>query len=443
MKPTRLLFVVAIIMALVLSACAAPAAPAADTGAADADTGAADADAGAAESSGDAAAEVTCDDAIGCIEVASDEPIRLATMLTISGATSFLGEDSEGGVEIAIEDHGVVAGHEVEVVNEDSLCSAEGGQTTAQKVASDPSVVGVIGTNCSSAAAAALPIISQAGLVLISPSNTAPTLTDSDADAGGIWQAGYYRTAHNDLFQGRVAAEYAFNELGAKTMATIHDGSPYADGLQEVAAGAFQEMGGEITSQGAVNVGDTDMRPILTEIATNPPDVLYYPIFEPESDLITAQAKEVPGLEDTVLFSADGSLVDSFPENAGPAAVGMYLSGPYLDPEGGAYADLLAKWEEKYGGTPPSGFHAHAYDATTMLLNAIEAVAQEDADGNLLIGRQALRDALDATSGYEGLTGTLTCNETGDCATGEALGIYQVTEAEVDGKWPPPIVWTP
>ena len=434
MKRINLLFFVGIVAVLILAACAVPAeAPAA---------GEAEAPA-ASEGGGEAMAELTCDDPIGCVEVDADEPIHIATMLTISGATAFLGEDSQGGVEIAIEDFGPVKGHEVEVTTEDSLCSAEGGQTAAQKVASDPTVVGVIGTNCSSAASAALPIISEAGLVMISPSNTAPSLTDPDEANGGIWQPGYFRTAHNDLFQGKVAAQYAYNELGARTLATIHDGSPYADGLQQVMAEEFTNLGGEVTFQGAVNVGDTDMRPILTEIASNPPDVLYYPIFEPESDLITAQAREVPGLEDTILFSADGSLVNGFAQNAGPASVGMYLSGPYLNPENGAYAEFLAKWDEKFGGTPPSGFHAHAYDATTMLLKAIDAVAQVDEEGNMLIGRQALRDALASTSGYEGLTGTLSCTETGDCATGEALGIYQITEAEVEGNWPPPVVWTP
>ena len=428
MKRLNLAIVLVAVLAMVLSACAAPAAPAGDSGA-------------AADSGGDAAA-MECTDAIGCIELADGDPINVGAMLTISGATAFLGEDSRGGIELAIDDRGgEMLGHPIDLTVEDSLCSAEGGQTAAQKIASDPTIVGVVGTNCSSAAAAALPIISSAGLVLISPSNTAPSLTDADAEAGGIWQPGYYRTAHNDLFQGRVAAEYAYNELGATTLATIHDGSPYADGLQAVAADVFAELGGEVTFQGAVNVGDTDMRPILTEIASNPPDVLYFPIFEPESNFIAAQAKETPGLEDTILMSADGSLVDSFPENTGEAAVGMYLSGPYV--AGDTYSEFLGKWDAKFGGSPPSGFHAHAYDATNMLLNAVEQVAQVGDDGSVLIGRQALRDALSSVSEYQGLTGVLTCNETGDCATGEALGIYEIGQAEVDGNWPPPVVWQP
>jgi branched-chain amino acid transport system substrate-binding protein len=388
-------------------------------------------------------AQMECTDEIGCVEIGPDDPITIGYMLTVSGATSFLGEDSLGGIELAIEGwDGMLLDHEIELIGEDSLCSAEGGQTAAQKIASNDEVLGVIGTNCSSAAAAALPIISSGGMVMLSSSNTAPSLTNDDTDSGGIWQPGYFRTAHNDLFQGAVAAEFAYNELGARTLATVHDGSPYAEGLQDVMAQTFAELGGEVVFQGAVNVGDTDMSGILNEIASNPPDVLYFPIFEPEGNFIAAQSATIPGLEDTVLMGADGLLVDTFPENTGAAAVGMYLSGPAVTGE--EYQAFLAMWDEEIGGVPPSGYHAHAYDATNILLSAIETVAQVADDGSILVGRQALRDAIAATADFEGLTGTLTCTATGDCATGEALAIFEITEAEVnDGNWPPPVAWTP
>ncbi len=382
-----------------------------------------------------------CEDELGCVVIEEGDPIVIGYMLTTSGPTAFLGEDSLGGIGIAILDRGEeLLGREIELVGEDSLCSAEGGQTAAQRIAANDEVLGVIGTNCSSSGAAALPIISAAGMLMISPSNTAPTLT-ADPEDGGVWMPGYYRTAHNDLFQGAIAAQFAIEELGVETLATIHDGSPYADGLQGVMAGTFEELGGEVTFQGAVNVGDTDMTAILTEIATNPPDLLYFPIFEPEGNFIAAQARGIAGLEDTILMGADGILVDSFPEATGEAAVGMFFSGPFITGEN--YLAFLETWEEEIGGVPPSVFHAHAYDATNMLFDAIEAVAIEGEDGELIIGRQALRDALTATEGYEGLTGVLTCDETGDCATGEALGIFQISEAEVfDGNWPPEVYWS-
>jgi branched-chain amino acid transport system substrate-binding protein len=394
------------------------------------------------DNSGDEVTALTCDDAIGCVEIGPDDPIHIAYMLTISGATASLGEDSRGGIEIAIDDRGgELLGHEIRLTGEDSGCSAEGGQAAAQKVAADTSIVGIVGTNCSSSAEAAMTTLSGAGLVLISPSNTAPRLTEQDPEKGGTWLAGYYRTAHNDLFQGRVAAEFAYNELGARTAATIHDGSPYADGLRIVFEEVFVELGGEVTYSGSINVGDTDMSGVLTTVSTNPPDIIYFPIFEPEGNFIAAQARENSALAETDLMGADGLLADTFPEGTGAAAVGMYLSGPAVT--GDAYTAFLAQWTEKFGGTPPSGFHAHAYDATNILLNAIEAVAQVGDDGTILIGRQALRDAITATANFNGLTGTLTCNATGDCATGEALAIYELKQAEVDGNWPPEVVYTP
>jgi len=386
-----------------------------------------------------------CADELGCVVVGADEPIVIATMFTTSGPTASLGLDSLGGVQIAIADReGTLLDHEIVTVDEDTLCSAEGGQAAAQRIAADPTILGIIGTSCSSEAVAALPIIAEAGMLMISPSNTSPRLTNPDPETNGVWEPGYYRTAHNDLFQGAIAAQFAIEELGATTLATIHDGSPYADGLQGVMADTFAELGGTVVFQGAVNVGDTDMTAILTEIAANPPDVLYFPVFEPESNFIAAQAASIPGLEETILMSADGSYAPTFAENTGDAALGMYFSGPYIPSDNEDYVAFLADWDAEIGGVPPSGFHAHAYDATNMLLNAIEATAVVGDDGSLTIGRQGLRDYLDNLEGYAGLTGTLDCNETGDCATGEALAVYQLTEEEVsNGNWPPPVVWVP
>ncbi|MCW5876163.1 MAG: branched-chain amino acid ABC transporter substrate-binding protein [Anaerolineales bacterium] len=407
-----------VITSLVLVACGAPSSP---------------------TTPGEApSAEAGCSDAIGCVEVGPGESLEIAYALTVSGATAFLGEDSRGAIEIAVAEWGEIHGHAIALSGEDTGCNIEGGQAAGVRLAAQPNLLAVIGTNCSSEAVGGLPAISEAGLLMCSPSNTAPGLTDPNEN----WAPGYFRTAHNDLFQGRVAAEFAYNELGARTAATIHDGSPYAEQLQAVFASVFAELGGTVTFQGAVNENDTDMRAILTSIAADSPDALYYPIFEPAGNFITAQSSEISGLEDTVLMGADGLFADGFPGRSGPNSVGMYLSGPYVA-AGSAYDDFLGKWADQIGGVPPSGFHAHAYDCTNMVLTAIQSVAQVGADGTLLIGRQALRDAMSATSGFAGLTGNLTCNEYGDCATGEALAVFEITQAELDGNWPPPVVYQP
>jgi branched-chain amino acid transport system substrate-binding protein len=300
-------------------------------------------------------------------------------------------------------------------------------------------VIGVIGTTCSSEARAAMPLLADAGLVMLSSSNTNPDLTDPEHPDH---HPGYLRTAHNDLFQGRVAAEFAYNELGVKTAATIHDGSPYAESLQRVFAEVFTQLGGTVTSQEAINVGDTDMKAVLTKIGADKPGLIYLPIFEPEGDFVAAQKCDVQDLADTYLMGADGLLVDTMPEASGECANGMFLSGPFV--QGQAYDDFVAQYTEKYGEAPVSGYHAHAYDATNILMGAIEKVAVQNEDGSLSIGRQALRDALYSTTDFKGLTGNLACNQNGDCATGEALAVFKLTDAEImDGKWPPQPHWQP
>jgi peptide/nickel transport system substrate-binding protein len=366
-----------------------------------------------------------CTDPLGCVTVEPGDAIRIAAAMVVAGPNAVLGLDEKYGADVAILERGEVAGHPVELVVEDSGCSAEGGQTAATKLASDSSIVGILGHTCSSSCTPASQIYNDAGLVMISPSCTAPALTAPDSHVPS-----FLRVAPNDKVQGRVMAEYAFNELGVRKAATIHDGSPYAEQLQQVFADTFVELGGEITAQEAVNVGDTDMRPVLTSIAAGAPDMIYYPVFIAEGGFLTAQAKEISGLEETILAGAEGMKAADFIEVAGEAAEGMYLSGPDLNFGGDRYDQFMASYMDVSGEDGAlAPFHSHTYDAANMMLNAIEAVAEKDGDGNTIIGRQALRDALYATSGFDGITGNLTCDEFGDCAD-PSISVAQVQNGE-------------
>ncbi|OQY22593.1 MAG: branched-chain amino acid ABC transporter substrate-binding protein [Chloroflexi bacterium] len=370
-----------------------------------------------------------CTDEWGCVTIAPGDPVRIAYALVISGPNESLGVACVHGVEIAAGDKGELLGHPIEIVGEDSLCSAEGGQTAVTKLVSDPSLLGIIGPNCSSAGVPASKIAADANVVMISPSNTAPSLTAPD-----MHEKTYLRSCHNDNVQGKAMATFVYNELGLRTAATIHDGSPYADQLQQVFADSFVELGGTITAQEAVNTGDTDMRPILTTIAADSPELLYYPIFIAEGGFISVQAQEIAGLENTVLAVADGCMSPDFIEAAGDASEGMYASGPDLSFENDLAVHFMEVHREQYGGDPTSVFYAHAYDGTNMLFAAIEKVATQDEDGTLHVGRKAMNDAVFATSNFEGITGVLTCNEYGDCADPK-IAVNKITGGEYVPIW--------
>lgn len=370
-----------------------------------------------------------CTDAIGCVDIEPGDPIKIASLQVISGELTSLGTDQVRGVELAIASRGgEILGHPVTLQSEDDLCSSEGGTTGAQKIVADPSILGIVGTSCSGAGVPASQIMSEAGLVMISGSNTSPKLTSVPLGVarGEAWQPGYFRTAHNDEVQGAGAANFVYNELGVRKAASVHDGDPYTEGLASVFNREFEAFGGEIVVATAINKGDTDMRPVLTTFAAAGAELIYFPIFQPEGDFIVFQSKEIAGLEDTILMGADGLLSDTYVKSVGEEGIGSYYSGPET-PSGSAYDDFLSKYQAAYGEAPIQAFHAFAYDAALMLLDAIEGVAVQDDDGTLHIGRQALRDYVYGLKDFQGLTGKLSCDEFGDCA-GQLIHITKLED---------------
>jgi len=388
------------------------------------------------DDSGGAAPAAETDDEF--IVVDSDSEVQIRSLNAISGEVAFLGLPNQRAVEAAVADYGDIDGFSVTIGQGlDDLCSDQGGQAAAQTIVADAQIVGVIGTSCSGAAVAAAPLISEAGIVMISPSNTSPALTsDLQGTAGDNYHEGYYRTAHNDLYQGAAMAQFVYDELGSATAAVIHDGDPYTQGLGQAFADAFEALGGTVTGFSAVNKDDTDMVPVLTEIAAGGPEALFFPIFQPAGDHVAAQAPTVAGLEDTQLLAADGLLNDSF--MALSQSEGMYFSGPDTrfdenvnQSTGTSADDLVAHFESEYGESPSAPFWGHSYDATTLLLEAIDASSEVNAAGQLVIDKAGVRSWLNSVRGYEGIIGTINCDDFGDCGSQKITVIHHTDSSDV------------
>ncbi len=395
----------------------------------------------ACSSSGSSAAPSGGAADLGSRTIPAGEPVHIAYWGVLSGADSSLGEDSRQGVAIAVDDLGKFMDHDILLTQEDGLCTPEGGATAATKLAADKTLVGLIGSACSDEVVGGIKTITESGLTTISPSNTRPALTAGDRDAT---YAGYARTAHNDKLQGKVAAEFAYNELKVKKVATIHDGSGYAEALAEVFQKEFTALGGEIVAKEAIAKGTTDMSTTLKTMAAAKPDLIYMPLFVAEAGFLKAQIPSTQGLEKVLTLGADGHYSADFLKAAGAAAIGHYQTSPNFSAFTGDYAGFVKKLKAKFGDKSPlSAFHAQAYDATNMLFAALTKVAVKNADGSLTIPMGALRDAIFATKDFVGLTGTLTCTNksgpfmsTGDCGA-PVIAVYQVTKADVDALTPP------
>ena len=381
---------------------------------------------------------------LGAVEVAPGEAIQIRSMHVLTGLGD-LGIPSQRGVALALADYGPIKGHDVSMgAGLDSLCTAEGGRAAAETVIGDPRVVGVIGTSCSVAAAAASPVLSRAGLVMIASSTTSPSLTaDFAGNPGANYHPGYYRTANNDLYQARAVAQFAYNGLGLRKMAAIHDGDPYTTGLTGAFTTAFEELGGSVAIA-SVSRGDTDMVSVLTQISAGSPDGIFFPLFPAEGAAIVGQIGQIAGLEDVTLIGGAALLVSEF--LAIPESEGVYFPGPELsfgdnvnEATGKSAGVLVAGYEERYGEAPTSAYLPHAYDAATILLRAIEQVAVVDED-TLYIDRARLREALTAANGFKGIIGVISCNEFGDCGTGR-VQIAHHTDSTVTDIADLPIVY--
>ena len=388
--------------------------------------------------------DLVCHDPLGCIEIGKNDSVSLAALLALSGDAAYLGEEALGGIEIAIaQQGGGLLDHPLELVTADSVCQANSAQAEVESLtAVSPPIVGIVGPVCTAVAEAVMPLVSQSGLVMVSPANTAVSLTTAPAD-GGLWQPGYYRTSSPDTRQAQVAAEFATQMLHAGTAAVIFADTAQGQELANAFVRAFRQSGGVVTFQGSISTGATEAADLLMGAMSGSPDVLYLPVMEPEGNLIANAISRFTGFNSTSLLGGSTLFVPSFPLGVASSAVNnMYVTGTAV--QGTEAAVLQAEWQDRFGTSPQGQIYGQAYDATNLLLAAIRAVAQEGRNGALLIGRQALRDALDQTAVFPGATGDLSCSPYGDCAAETAVGIYRLSTAEIDGEnWPPELVWTP
>jgi len=360
----------------------------------------------------------------GYVVIAPGEAIRIGASVALTGPIPDPGRDIANGAELAVDDinaAGGIMGRLVELVLEDGACDGDAGTVVANKFAADSSIVAVSGGTCTGETLGVRPILEAARIPFVSPSATNPAVLAGECDVCN-------RVVLGDQLQGGPDAEYAFEVLGVTSVAIMHDNSDYGLGLAEIFRDRFEELGGTVTSFEGIQVGDTDFRPVLTLVATDQPEMIFFGGYADEAGLITQQMDEV-GLVDALFFSDDGAFTQQYLDTAGAAAEGAYVS--FL--AGDEVADLNevfdAAYEEKYGVLPDElgPFHAQSYDSVQLIADAISRVAVEDEAGMgyLLINREELLLAIRATTGLQGLTGTLTCDATGECGTGGAQ-IYTV-----------------
>ncbi len=361
------------------------------------------------------------EDPWGRVIVGSSDTIQIAVALNVIGeGTEREALEQLRGAEMAIADQGRVAGRPVELITVRTQCTVEASRDAAAEIAANRQIVAVIGPSCATSCAATGQIYDEAHFTAISPGCSATSLTDQVAH----YEA-FMRTIYDDTLEAEVAARFAYHELGARRVAVVHDDTAETADIVDAFEAIFGSLGGEIVLRQPSEQGAQSVRPALLAVREVDPDLIYAPLV-PEDAVRLSLQRNGAGLGDVPVLGGRHYWSTWYLEEAGYTADRVYATGPLIDIR--AYEELAERYTREYEEPPTSPMFAYAYDATQLLLGAIERVGVSTADNNFVIGRQALRDELYSTATFDGVTGTLTCNTWGEC------GARNVAVAQVQNE---------
>jgi len=325
------------------------------------------------------------------------QEIKVGILVPLTGPIAVYGEGVRDGALLAfdkINAAGGIDGMKIVPVIEDN--KADGAETANafNKMVTKDKVVAIVGPVISATANVAAPIAVREKIPLVTPTATAIEVTE----------AGEYvsRTCFLDDFQGSVMARFAIEDLQAKKAAIIFDvANDYSIGLKEVFAKTFSAYGGDVVEIVSYTTGDSDFNAQLTKIKAANPDVIYLPAYYSDDVLFLRQAKNL-GITATFM-GADGWDAQELIEGAKEDAEGVYFTTHYTPTDPAEIVQIfLEEYQEKYDKFPIV-LAALGYDAAALLAEAIDRADSLDPE--------AIKDAINITTDFKGVTGMITLDE--------------------------------
>ncbi len=295
--------------------------------------------------------------------------IKIATQSPLSGGQAALGEGIKLGAQLAVEKFKgnlEKMGYKVDLVPFDDQAKPDVGVANAKNIIADKEIMAVIGHLNSGVAIPSSEVYKEVNVVMISPANTNPVVTDR----------GYpnvNRVCGRDDVQGVVGAEFAHGTLKVKSVYIIHDKTQYGQSIAEFFKADSEKKGVKVLGfEGTEEKSNFD--PIITPIKAKNPDVIYFGGIYDQAAPFFKQARE-KGVKSKFL-GPDGMDSSDLTKIAGKAVVGMH----YTSAAGPASALPKAKafvedFKKKFGKNPEP-YAAEAYDAAHIAVLAIEQAAK-------------------------------------------------------------------
>jgi branched-chain amino acid transport system substrate-binding protein len=324
--------------------------------------------------------------------------IPIGAYFGLTGPNADFGQDSAKAIVLALEEMEAAdwnGGPSFQLILQDDRCKAEDVGPILNKLIQEDQVVAVVGEVASGLSLIGGPICQEHGVPMVSPSSTNPEVT----------QKGDYvfRTCFTDRQQGYACAKFAFENLETRRAAILYPSdNDYSVGLAKYFEEAFVDLGGEVIESQGWGKDQQDFGAELLRVKTQDPDVLFVPCYYDDAGQFASQARK-NGLDMPIVGGDGWDSPDVY--NIGEEATNnCYFANHYSkQDESPVVQSFVEQYSERWGEAP-SAMAATAYDGIRIVVEAIHSV-DDPTD------RAAIRDALAATSGFEGVTGSITINE--------------------------------
>lgn len=335
--------------------------------------------------------------------VSAQETVKIGANYELSGDAASYGTQMLEGLELAVEqvnaNGGVLDGQQIEIVSYDNQSDVTESASVAQRLVSE-GVVGVVGPATTGNTQAQIPIFTEAGIPMVSPSATDDDIT---FDSAGDVLEYFFRVCFNNSYQGSAGATFAAENLNAvNALVLVDQSSDYSRGLADNFTSEFESRGGTIVNEDSFTAGDTDFSAILTTALTQEFDVIYIPAYYTEAGLIIKQAREM-GMTQPIIgpdgFSSEVLVELSGAENANDVYYTDHFSN---ESEEEAVQTFLTDFEAKYGKEGGT-WNALGYDAAMLIIDAIERSGSTDP--------AEITKAIAETTEFSGVTGTFAIDE--------------------------------
>ena len=340
----------------------------------------------------------------------AQKELKVAVAAPYTGGAAAFGEMIRRGAELKqkeINEAGGINGMKLTLLFEDDAGKGSEASLVAERIASNPQILAVVGHFNSSCSLAGQEIYDRAGIVELSPGSTAVNVCE-----GSIWT---FRNLYRDDFQGKFIAQYLDNVLtDIESVAVFFDNDDYGRGLRNAFVEEAEKIGLTLVASEAYERDSTNFKAQLTSIKAKNPDAIFISGLFAEAGLIVKQGREA-GIT-AQFFGADGVDSPDFLTIAGSAAEGVYLTTPFTFGAADAKAlEVAANFEALHGVTPDT-WAALTYDAVGMVKDALAKTY--NAEATIADNRKAIREYLASLDtpeeGYKGVTGLTYFDINGD-----------------------------